>query len=125
MVCDDVRREDNGKFMLLGIFEAINAAEFPARHHTMFVATRWCKGEGSFTQKIRIVSAKDKSMVFQTEEQLFQLADIDTHHTIVSRFNNLLFSNPGKYWMEIFLNNELVLNYPIMLRQMEIKKGAS
>ncbi|OGW77191.1 MAG: hypothetical protein A3C51_04420, partial [Omnitrophica bacterium RIFCSPHIGHO2_02_FULL_46_20] len=116
------RREDNGKFMLLGIFEAINAKEFPARHHTLFVANRWCKGEGSFTQKIRIINTKDKAVVFQTEEQPFQLSDIDTHHTIISRFNNLLFPDPGKYWVEVFLNNELILNYPIMLREMENKK---
>ena len=122
VVCDDVRREDNGKFMLIGIFEAINAVEFPAKHHTLFVANRWCKGEGSFTQKIRIVNTRDKAIVFQTEDQLFQLQDIDTHHTIISRFNNLLFPSPGKYWVEIFLNNELILNYPIMLKQMEIKK---
>lgn len=122
VMCDDVRREDNGKFMLLGIFEAINAKEFPARHHTLFVANRWCKGEGSFTQKIRIINTKDKAVVFQTEEQPFQLSDIDTHHTIISRFNNLLFPDPGKYWVEVFLNNELILNYPIMLRDMENKK---
>lgn len=122
VMCDDVRREDNGKFMLLGIFEAINAKEFPARHHTLFVANRWCKGEGSFTQKIRIINTKDKAVVFQTEEQPFQLSDIDTHHTIISRFNNLLFPDPGKYWIEVFLNNELILNYPIMLREMENKK---
>ncbi|MBI5124459.1 MAG: hypothetical protein HZA72_03475 [Candidatus Omnitrophica bacterium] len=122
VVCDDVRREDNGKFMILGIFEAINAKEFPARHGTLFVVNRWCKGEGEFTQKIRIISTSDKEMVFQTEDQPFQLNDIDTHHTIVSRFNNLMFKNPGKYWVEIFLNNELILNYPIMLKQMEIKE---
>jgi hypothetical protein len=122
VVCDDVRREDNGKFMLLGIFEAINAKEFPARHHTLFVANRWCKGEGSFTQKIHMIDAGSKKIVFQTEEQPFQLADIDMHHTIISRFNNLLFENPGKYWIEVFLNNELILNYPIMLKQAEIKK---
>jgi len=117
VVCDDVRREDNGKFMLLGIFETINAKEFPARHHTLFVANRWCKGEGAFTQKIRIINSKNKAVVFQTEGQPFQLVDIDAHQTIVSRFNNLLFENPGKYWIEIFLNDELMLNYPIMLRQ--------
>ena len=123
VVCDDVRREDNGKFMLIGIFEAINAVEFPAKHHTLFVANRWCKGEGSFTQKIRIVNTKDKTIVFQTEDQSFLLQDIDTHHTIISRFNNLLFPDPGKYWVEIFLNNELILNYPIMLKIMDAKKG--
>ncbi|MCX5667761.1 MAG: hypothetical protein NTY34_05585 [Candidatus Omnitrophica bacterium] len=122
VVCDDVRREDNGKFMLIGIFEAINAVEFPAKHHTLFVANRWCKGEGDFTQKIHMIDARTKKKVFQTDDQPFRLSDIDTHHTIISRFNNLLFETPGKYWVEIFLNNELVLNYPIMLKQVEIKK---
>jgi len=123
IVCDDVRRENNGKFMLIGIFEAINAREFPAKHVTLFVANRWCKGEGSFTQKIRIVSASDKVTVFQTDDQPFTLSDIDSHHTVISRFNNLLFGNPGKYWVEIFLNNELIINYPIMLKKIELKAG--
>ncbi|MDD5496267.1 MAG: hypothetical protein PHP46_04100 [Candidatus Omnitrophica bacterium] len=120
VLCDDVRREDNGKFMLLGLFEAINAPTFPARHSSLFVANRWCKGEGNFTQRIRIVNTKDKKIVFQTEDQPFELKDIDGHHTLISRFNNLVFPDPGKYWVEIFLNGELMLNYPIMLK--EIKK---
>jgi len=83
----------------------------------MFIVNRWCKGEGSFTQKVRIVNTKDKSIVFQTEDQPFELADIDRHHTLISRFNNLVFPNSGKYWVDVFLNNELVLNYPIMLKE--------
>ena len=117
VLCDDVRREDNGKFILLGLFEAINAKEFPATHQMLFVANRWCKGEGRFTQKIRIVNTKDKSNVFQTEEQPFEIADIDSHHTLISRFNKLVFPNAGKYWVEVLLDGELVLNYPLMLKQ--------
>ncbi len=117
VLCDDVRREDNGKFLLLGLFEAINAKIFPATHPALFVVNRWCKGEGRFTQKIRIVNAKDKAIVFQTEEQLFELEDIDRHHTLISKFNNLVFTNPGKYWVEVLLDNELVLNYPIILKE--------
>ena len=121
VVCDDVRREDNGKFMLLGLFEAINAPKFPATHATLFVANRWCKGEGAYTQKIRIVNSNDKKMVFQTEDQPFELKDINMHHTMISRFNNLVFPAPGKYWVEILLNGELFLNYPIMLAQGKAK----
>ena len=119
VLCDDVRREDNGKFMLLGLFEAINAKSFPATHQMLFVVNRWCKGEGRFTQKIRIVNTKDKKMVFQTDDQPFELEDIDRHHTLVSRFNNLVFPNAGKYWVEILLDGELILNYPIILKEMK------
>lgn len=117
VLCDDVRREDNGKFILIGLFEAINANKFPATHQALFVVNRWCKGEGTFTQRIRIVNTKDKSLVFQTDDQVFELVDIDRHHTLVSRFNNLVFPNEGKYWVELLLDGELILNYPIILKE--------
>lgn len=119
VLCDDVKREDNGKFMLLGLFEAINVREFPATHPVLFVVNRWCKGEGEFTQRIRIVNSQDRKIVFETDEQPFQLQDIDAHHTLVSKFSNLVFSGPGKYWIEILLDGELFLNYPIMLKQVK------
>lgn len=119
VLCDDVRREENGKFMLIGLFEAISSKKFPATHQMLFVVNRWCKGEGDFTQKIRIINSQDKATVFQTDEQAFQLADINRHHTLVSRFNNLIFLTPGKYWLEVLLDNELFLNYPIMLTEIK------
>jgi len=119
VLCDDVRREDNGKFMLIGLFEAISAKKFPATHPTLFIATRWCKGSGSFVQKIRIVNPVDNSLIFQTDEQVFELGDIDRHHTLISRFNNLIFPNAGKYWLEVLLDGELVINYPIMLSEVK------
>ena len=121
VLCDDVRREENGKFILIGLFEAINSKKFPAAHQSMFIANRWCKGEGSFTQKIRVVNSKDKSLVFQTDDQVFELADIDRHHTLVSKFNNLVFPTPGKYWVELLLDGELFLNYPILLKEVSIE----
>jgi hypothetical protein len=117
VLCDDVKREDNGKFMLIGLFEAINAKKFPATRSSLFVVNRWCKGEGSFSQKIRIVNASDSKAVFETGDQPFELRDIDGHHTFISRINNIVFNTAGKYWVEILLNGDLVLNYPIMLKE--------
>jgi len=119
VLCDDVRREENGKFILIGLFEAINARKFPATHATLFVVNRWCKGEGTFTQRIRIINPKDKSVVFHTDNQVFELGDIDRHHTLVSRFSNLVFPEAGKYWVDILLDNELILNYPLLLKEVK------
>lgn len=117
VLCDDVRREENGKFMLIGLFEAINARKFPATHACLYVVNRWCKGEGEFRQKIRIVNSMDGIAIFQTPDQPFRLQDIDAHHTLVSKVNNIAFPSAGKYWVEISLNDELVLNYPIILKE--------
>jgi len=117
VLCDDVRREDNGKFMLLGLFEAINAKKFPATHPTLFVVNRWCKGDGHFSQKVRIVNSRDTTTVFQTDDQPFELKHIDHHHTLISKVNNITFQAPGKYWVEILLGGDLVLNYPLILKE--------
>ena len=119
VLCDDVRREDNGKFILIGLFEAINAKVFPATHLALFVVNRWCKGQGSFLQTIRIINSKDKSTIFQSSEQAFGLADIDGHHTLISKINNLVFAGPGKYWVEVLLDGELILNYPLLLKEIK------
>ena len=123
VLCDDVRREDNGKFILLGLFEAVNAKSFPASHQSMFIVDQWVKGEGEFEQRIRIVNSRDKGIVFQTENQRFELSDINAHHTLRSRFTNIIFPEPGKYWVEIMLDGALVLNYPITLRQVKEDKN--
>lgn len=123
VLCDDVRREDNGKFILIGLFEAITAKIFPATHPALFVVNRWCKGQGSFLQKMKIVNSRDKTIVFQTNEQAFELTDIDGHHTLISKINNLVFATPGKYWVEVSLDGDLVLNYPLILK--EAKEGDS
>jgi len=115
VICDDVRREDNGKLILLGLFEVVGAPKYPAVHSRLFVVNRWCKGEGQYSQKIRIASSRDNSMILQTEPQPFVLKDIDSNHTLISEFNNVKFPEPGKYWVEVFLDNQLVLNYPLML----------
>ena len=123
VLCDDVRREDNGKFILIGLFEAITAKSFPATHPALFVVNRWCKGQGSFLQKIKIVNSKDKSIVFQTNDQAFELPDIDGHHTLISKVNNLEFKVPGKYWVEVVIDGELILNYPLILKEVKIEEN--
>ena len=67
------------------------------------------------------MNSKDNALVFQTDEQAFELTDIDRHHTLVSKFNNLVFPTPGKYWVELLLDGELFLNYPILLKEVSIE----
>jgi len=125
VLCDDVRREDNGKLMLLGLFEVIGAQKYPAVHSRLFVVNRWTKGEGAFFQRVKIINSRDNGVILQTDPQNFILKDIDSHHTVISEFNSLKFPQAGKYWVEIFLNDELVLNYPMMLAERPPRGGAN
>ncbi|MDP6686207.1 MAG: hypothetical protein QGI05_04555 [Candidatus Omnitrophota bacterium] len=115
IVCDSIRREDNGKLMFIGIFEVIGAKEFPAKHPQLFIANRWIKGAGKFKEKTRIVNAKDNKVVIETKEVDFELKGIEAAHTVISKFVNVVFPEPGKYQIEILLNQEVLRYYPVIV----------
>ncbi len=116
ILCDDIRREDNGKFMFLGLFETIGGLSFPLKHPRLYVANRWCKGVGAFTEKIRIIQEETGTTLLQGKETSFELKGLDHYHTSINRFDGTAFPTPGKYFMEILLDGDLVISYPIILK---------
>ncbi|MCX5687292.1 MAG: hypothetical protein NTV71_01375 [Candidatus Omnitrophica bacterium] len=117
IVCDSIRREDNGKMMFIGIFEVIGAKNFPVTHNELFIANRWIKGMGNFTEKTRIMSSKDNKVAVETKDVSFELKAIESSHTVISKFMNIVFHEPGKYQIEVLLNNEVVRCYPLVIAQ--------
>ncbi len=116
VLCDDVRREDNGKFILLGLFEKIGAVKFPVRHPTLYVMNCWCSGIGKFSQNTRILKA-DGSVLAEDKKTEFALKDLKSKHRVVARFNNLLFEKPGEYSVEVTLDDDLKVRYPLIIQQ--------
>jgi len=120
ILCDEIRREDNGKFMLLGLFETIGAPSFPIVHPKLYIMNCWCSGVGEFSQKTRIVGVGDSKLV-EDEETGFILPDLKAKHRIVARFNNIRFQAPGEYSVEVLLNGELKVRYPLLIEKVESK----
>jgi len=116
ILCDDVRREDNGKFMFLGLFETIGGAKFPIKHPRFYVSNRWCKGAGTFIERIRIFQEEAGKTLIESKPTTFELKGMQHYHTTINRFNGVSFPSPGKYLVEVLLNDDLMISYPIMLR---------
>jgi len=121
ILCDDVRREDNGKFILIGLFETIGASSFPVQHPTLFVMNCWAGGMGTFTQKTRIV-APDNSLLIEDKATKITLSTLKSKHRVVARFNNLQFKAPGEYAVEVLLNSELKVRYSLLIEEVLPKK---
>ena len=116
ILCDDVRREANGKLILLGLFETIGAQEFPATHPALYVVNGWGGGVGTFTQYTRI-HGPDSTTLIQDQETSFTLGDLRAKHSVIARFNNLPLAQPGEYAVEILLNGDLKLRYPLLVEK--------
>jgi len=116
VLCDDIRREDNGKFILIGLFEIIGAKAFPVIHPTLFVMNCWSSGIGEFSQKTRILDPNGK-VVAEDNETAFSLVDMRAKHRVIARFNNVTFDVAGEYAIEVIGDGDLKLRYPLIVKQ--------
>ena len=117
LLCDDVRQERNGKFILIGIFEGLIVPDFPAVFHRLCLINRWCCGEGEFHQQTRIVCSDGKTRLVEGRPVPVRLADVNQVATSVEYFVNVKIPEPGAYWIEILLDQQLKLRYPLHVRK--------
>ena len=116
ILCDDVRREENGKFILLGLFETIGAREFAAIHPILFIVNGWIGGAGSFRQYSRILDPNGQEIA-RDQETVFQLSTLKSRHSVIARFSNIELPQPGEYAVEVLLNGDLKVRYPLLIEQ--------
>ncbi len=73
---------------------------------------------GEFTQRTRIM-VPDGPKLIEDAQTKFKLSDLRAKHRIVARFNNISFKAPGEYSVEVLLNGELKVRYPLIVEQVK------
>jgi len=125
LLCDDVRQERNGKFILIGLFDVLNVPAFPAAFHRLCIVNRWCCGEGEFVQKSRILKSDGITPLIEGKQVRVKLPDSEATATSVEFFMNVRFEKEGTYWIEILLDEDLKLRYPLKARCIRPRQGRS
>jgi hypothetical protein len=113
ILCDDVRQERNGKFMLIGLFDAIVIPQLPVRYPRLFMVTRWCSGEGEFMQHSRILKPDQSDSLVEGQNIPVRLPNPEATATNVEIFLNVEFREAGTHWVEILLDGDLKIRYPL------------
>lgn len=124
ILCDDVRQERNGKFILIGLFDAIGAPAFPMRYPRLFMVTRWCSGEGVFQQRTRILRPDQSTVMVEGKDIPVQLPSAEATATNVELFMNVEFIEAGTHWIEILLDGDLKIRYPLRVHKVHHPPGA-
>jgi hypothetical protein len=122
LLCDDVRQERNGKFILIGLFDGVGVPHFPVVLPRICLVNRWCSGEGGFTQRSRILKP-DNTPLIEGKEVPVSLQDSEATATTVEFFINVQLEVEGTYWIEVQLNGNLKIRYPIKARQVAPPPG--
>lgn len=95
-------------------FELPIGKEFPYKLSYFYIANCWCSGRGRFSQKLRILNPDGTTLV-DSGEQLIELTSYERPFMVANRLEDLEFRTEGLYKVQTYLENELVLEYPIRI----------
>jgi hypothetical protein len=110
--CEDVRVEASGAHTIVGIVNFIGAPTLPIQVIKLCVWTRWSSGVGPFVQETRLVGPDEVTILAAATTQ-FHLENENSHTTNVNIFGGLQFQEAGAHHVEILLDGELKLHFPM------------
>ena len=120
VLCEDVRCEFNGMNTLVGVLNVIAAPSLPINYMRLCIWTRWCSGAGKFKQRSRIVGVDEQNVLAQAEVE-FELKEMEGHATNVHYFGGVQFQQFGLHHVEIYLQDELRLRFPLPVVRIQRK----
>ena len=112
LVCEDVRQEITGNFMLIGVISLIRVPQIPVTAWRLFVFNRWTAGIGQFLEVARLVGP-DQSTVLRKGQTQFTLENPAQNMTNVTMFAQIQFPSPGIYYIEVLVDDVMKLRYPL------------
>ena len=113
LLCDDVRIEMGNKISLMGIFQNIMVEKLPVSLIKFAVVNHW-RGSGNHQTEIRILSPDKANMIVTSQPTTIQLAEGGFTDN-VSFFVNVVFPNPGTYWIQTIANTVVLEETPLIV----------
>jgi hypothetical protein len=114
IICEDIRQEINGNFMLVGMLNYINVPQLPVTALKLCFFNRWTAGFGQFNESVRLI-APDQTTVLRKSELKFALQDVNLHATNVTVIGQVKFETPGAYYVEVLVDDVMKLRYPLVV----------
>jgi hypothetical protein len=112
LVCEDVRQEVTGNFILNGIVNLLRVPKVPVMAWRLFVFNRWTAGVGQFLEAVRLV-APDQATVLRQGQTRFALDGPAQNMTNVTLFTQVQLPAAGVYYVEVLVDDVMKLRYPL------------
>src|SRR5262245_5522110 len=112
LLCEEIRQEVTGNFMLIGVINFIRVPQVPVVALKLGLFNRWTAGVGQFTESVRLV-APDQTTVLRKGEVKFTLQDEGMHATNVTVFGQVESKTAVSYYVEVLVDDVMKLRYPV------------
>ena len=114
IVCEEIRQEINGNFILIGVLGLIRVPQVPITALKLCLFNRWTAGVGTFNENVRLIGP-DQTTVLRQSQVKFALQDATQHATNVTVFGQIEFPSAGVYYIEIVVDEVMKLRFPLPL----------
>jgi len=112
LLCEQVRREVNGNFFLIGVLDGLVLPQFPITLPGLCVFNRWTSGVGQFNSAVRLV-APDQMTVVQKGEVKFAMKDPHRNATTLLVLQQIHLQEPGIYHVEVTVDDVMKVRFPV------------
>jgi hypothetical protein len=112
LLCEDVRQEATGNFILIGVVGFVRVPQLPVSALKLCLFNRWTAGIGQFTESVRLV-APDQTTVLRKNEMKFALNDPAQNATTVTVWGQVKFESAGAYYVEVVVDDVMKLRFPV------------
>ena len=112
VVCDNVYRESGGKTALVGLFNQLVAEKFPARHARLCVYVSVTGVRPNTKLRLEIVHSETDHTVATLKGPPPKEADPTTICDFDFTLGNLIFPEPGLYYIRFWGNDHLLAQRP-------------
>lgn len=110
VLCDAIHQDAaTRKCTLLGTFSTINCRKFPAVHRQLAVHVALTNGHGRSAIRLTLVRADDSQPPLFSREGTIDFADPRAVAELNFVIANISFDRPGEYRLQVFGNNELLM----------------
>ncbi len=110
--CLEVDAEDKPPIFSYVFYEL----PYPKQPVDFFICNGWSNGVGTYKQEIKLIKPNGELFI-ATGEQDFELKSENIPQLMINQFSNVVFNEFGVYWVQNYLNGELVMEYPLTVRE--------
>ena len=112
LICEDVRQEATGNFILVGVIDIVRVPQVPVTAHKLTVFNRWTAGLGQFGESVRLIAPDENTVVCKSDVK-FAMKDPNINATTVTLFGNVKFESAGTYYVEVTVDDVMKVRYPL------------
>lgn len=112
LLCEDVRQEVTGNFILIGVIGLVRVPQLPIKAVRLCIFNRWTAGIGQFQEEVRLI-APDGNTVLRKGQVKFVLQDAAHHAINVTVLTQVEFETAGVYHFEILVDDVMKLRFPV------------